>query len=693
VRGGGPDGPVAVISYGFWQRHFAGARSVIGAPITVDRVSFTVVGVLPRAFHGLDVGRDFEIAVPIQVGTARDGAALPLVHIIGRLHPEGTMSTATAALRAVQPQIRAATLPQGWPDVFLERYLRSPFSAVPATHTSLLRRQFVRPLLAIMVVVSLVVLVACANLANLGGARAAARRRELGLRRALGASRLRLIRQLTAESVILAAASAAFGLLIATWSAELLVQQLATRVGSSGPDASTGGVFVDVAIDARVLAFTLAVTVCTIVIVGILPALGASRVAPMDALLEGRGEGRRRRRAVLGHAFLALQVAISVIVAIAAGLFARTLISLETRPLGFATNGILVTTMEAGAVPPAGRQTVYEDLLERVRREPGVTLAALSSVPPVTNGPTIGQPIQAVSGEAPLPPRGANTDLNLISPGWFDTLGIRLLQGRDVNTGDRAGALPVVVVNETFVRTFIHGGSPIGRTVSLFLPGTPPPPVEIIGVVGDTVYGGLRDKIEPTMYLPIAQLGPIWLRFLTPMTLSVRTPVSPVEQLSKPVARAVTSANGDLSLTFHALQDYVNDSLVQERLIARLSVAFALLAVLLAALGLYGVAAFAVAGRRSEIGIRIALGASPSAVVRLVLGLMFRPVTIGLLSGVVVSLWLSRLVDSLVYDVTTRDPATFVMAAGVLSAVALVASWLPARRAARIEPASIVRCT
>jgi ABC-type antimicrobial peptide transport system permease subunit len=177
------------------------------------------------------------------------------------------------------------------------------------------------------------------------------------------------------------------------------------------------------------------------------------------------------------------------------------------------------------------------------------------------------------------------------------------------------------------------------------------------------------------------------------MTLSVRTTVSPVEQLSKPVARAVTSANGDLSLTFHALQDYVNDSLVQERLIARLSVAFALLAVLLAALGLYGVAAFAVAGRRSEIGIRIALGASPSAVVRLVLGLMFRPVTIGLLSGVVVSLWLSRLVDSLVYDVTTRDPATFVMAAGVLSAVALVASWLPARRAARIEPASIVRCT
>jgi putative ABC transport system permease protein len=693
VRGGGPDGPVAMISYDFWLHRFGGASTAIGTPITLDRVAYTIVGVLPRAFHGLDAGRPFAVVAPLRA-TASAGTPLPPVRIVGRLRPGETLTTATTALRAAQPEIRAATLPSGWPAAFLERYLQSPFSLESVGQASSLRQQFSRPLLTIMAVVSLVLLVACANLANLGGARAAARRRELGLRSALGASRLRLVRQLTAESVVLAAASAGLGLLVARWSARLLVQQLAMRVGVDGPQPGTGAVFLDLSIDSHVLAFTIAVTTFTVLVVGLLPALRASRVDPLDALLE-RPSGWRRRSRVVGHGFLALQVGLSVVVVIAAGLFGRTLASLASRPLGFETDGIVVATLDASGdtAPPTGLQARYADLLERVRHEPDVAHAALSSIPPVRNGPKIGQPIQAISGEPPLPPRGANVGLNLVSPGWFETLGIPLVQGRDVGDGDGAGAPPVVVVNQAFVRAFVHGDGPIGRTVTLFLPGSPPPPVTIVGVVADTVYGSLRDRIEPTLYLPIAQLGPVWTGFLTPMSLSVRTRGGFPPHLRAALAGAVTATNPDLSVTFHTLGDYIDDSLVQERLTARLSSGFAFVAVLLAALGLYGVAAFAVAGRRTELGIRIALGATPRHVARLVIGLIARPALVGLVGGVAVSWWLTRLVASLLYEVTTRDPVTFVMAAGLLVCVTLVACWVPARRAGRIAPASVVRCS
>ena len=697
--GGGPDGPVAVISYQFWQRHFGGAPAVVGATLPVDRMPFTVVGVMPREFFGIDIGRSFDVAVPIQVqaASAADGAAaaLPLVRIIGRLRPDSTIAATTTALRAVQPQIREATLPQGWPPAFLERYLRGAFTLIPAADASRLRRQFSRPLAAIMVVVSLVLLVACANLANLAGARAAARRRELGLRLALGASRARLLRQLMAESAVLAGCGAALGLLSATWTAGLLVRQLSTTVGTSGPHASTGSVVVDVSTDVRVLAFTVAVAVVTVVLVGVLPALRASRVAPLDALMERPGGVGRLRRVAVADVFLAIQVAVSVIVIVAAGLFGRTLASLQSRPLGVNHHGILVATVDAErtAVPPERRQRLYADILDTVRERSGVTHAAFSSVPPVVNGPTPGNPIQAISGEPPLPPRGASVGLNLISPDWFDTMGIPIVSGRDVRSDDRANTVPVVIVNQMFARRFVHGGSPVGRTVTLFLPGPPSPPVEIVGVVADTVYGGMRDQIEPTIFLPVAQLGPIWWRFLSPMTLSVRSVTSRPELLTKSVGTAIGAVDPDISVTFHTMTDYVDDALVQERLTAWLSGAFALLAVLLAAVGLYGVAAYSVVGRRTEIGIRIALGAAPADIVRLVLVRVFRPVAAGLVGGIALSLWLSQLIESLLFELRPRDPATLIMAVGALAGVALVASWLPARRVARIDPATVVRCS
>ncbi len=648
--GGGARGPVAVISYDFWRRHFGGAPGVIGTSLTIERVPFTVVGVTPRNFFGLDVGRAFDVALPIQdqalLGGPDDGPGRRkgLVRVIARLRPGGTIDAATAALRSVQPQIRDATLPQGWPKVFLDRYLKSAFTLTPAaTGASMLRHRFSRPLFAIMVIVGLVLLVATANLANLALARAAARRRELGVRLALGASRFRLVRHLMAESIVLASTGAALGLAFASWTARLLVQQLSTTVTSGGSMPTTGTVFVDVSIDGRVLGFTMAVTVITVLVFGLVPALRASRVAPLDVLIDRRSHARRGRPAGPADVLLVAQVAISLIVVVAAGLFARTLTALETRPLGFDREGMLVATLNAErlAIDPARREALYASVLDAVRQLPGVADAPLSSAPPVSNGPIPGNPIRAISGEPPLPPRGVSSAINLISPGWFQTMGIPIVAGRDVSRDDRRGAPPVVVVNELFARRFLHGASPLGRTLTLFLPGQPPPPDEIVGVVSDSVYGGLRAEIEPTIFLPIAQCGPMWDRFLSTVTLSVRSSAGRPELLTKSVAAAIGAVNPDVALTFHPLSDYVKDSLVHERLIARLSGSFAVLTLLLAALGLYGVVAYAVTARRTEIGIRIALGAARHSIVRLALARVLTPLAAGVIIGAAVSLWVS----------------------------------------------------
>ncbi len=701
VPGGGQDGPVAVISYDFWRRHFGGAPNAIGQTLALDRATFTIVGVTPRGFFGAEVGHSFDVAAPVEdqalvsgAGRPRNPAGGPEVSIMARLRSGETIDTATAALRGVQPQIREATLPQGLPKAFLDTYLKSAFTLAPAaTGASLLRRRFSRPLLAIMAIVVLVLLVACANLANLALARADARRRELGVRCALGASRWRLVRQLLAESVVFASVGAGLGLVVASWSARLLVRQLVTTVSYSGPSATTGDVFLNVSIDGRVLAFTAVLTVATALVFAMLPALRASRVAPLDALIERSNGAWRRRRTGPAGILIVAQVAISLVVIVAAGLFTRTLAALETRPLGFDCHLILIATLDARHTPvaPGRRQALYGEVLDAVRRLPGVADAALSSVPPVTNGPTLGQPIKAVSGEAPLPPRGAFSALNLISPGWFQTMGIPLVRGRDVTRQDRLDTPPVVVVNETFAQTFVPGASAIGRTLTLFLPGPPPPPVEIVGVVSDTVYGGLRARIRPTIFLPLAQRDAVWWPFLTSVNLSIRSNAGRPELLTKSVTSAIGAVNPDLALTFHPLTDYVNDSLVQERLVTLLSGSFAVLALLLAALGLYGVTAYSVARRRTEIAVRMALGALPGNIVRLVLTRVLVLVAVGAGVGAAVSLWASTFVAALLYDVRPRDPATITGAAAALVAVASLAAWLPARRASRIDPASVVR--
>jgi putative ABC transport system permease protein len=694
-RGASERSGVAVISYDFWQRRFGGAADAIGRPLSIDDIPFTIVGVMPPAFFGPEVGRDFDVIVPlgdhpgVRAGNGNPGGSLAVnVAIMVRLKPGQTIGQATSAARGVQPQIRDATLPSGWPKQFLSQYMREAFVMIPAGRgNTSLERRYARPLLIIMAVVALVLLIACANIANLLLARATARRHELCVRRALGASRWRLVRQLLTESAILAGAGAALGMLFASWSSRFLVAQLST-------DANP--LSLDLSLDSHVAAFTIIVAAMTTLMFGVAPAARASGVVPMSALKQDARTTAEGARTGFSGGLVVAQLGLSLVLVVVAGLFVQTFMSLESRPLGFDPNRILVVGIDAqrSRINPRDRVAMYEDARDAVSRLPGVAAAALCGLTPIVGAdrPMLGQPIESVSGGAELPPRGAMSALNLVSPGWLSTLNVPLLGGRDLSDDDRRDTLPVAVVNEAFARKFLNGASPVGHSITLFLPGRPTPPVEIVGVAADTVYNASLRASEPAaMYLPMSQLGGIWLPFLASANLIVRADRLPPASLIKSVAAAIGTERPELALTFHTLDDQIDASLVQERVLAMVAGAFGVVALLLAGLGLYGVTAYAVSRRRMEIGIRMALGAAPGNVVRLVISRIVLLVAAGVLVGAVLSWWASRFVATLLYGLQPHDPTTLVGAALVLGAVALIAGWLPARRAARIDPAVALR--
>jgi predicted permease len=687
ARGGGPDGAVAVISDGFWQRRFGGAADAIGATLTLERVPYTIVGVTPPEFFGVDVGRRFDVIVPLGTeplvrgrDSSLDQRSYWWLGVMIRRKADQSHDQAIAALRGVTPQIREATLPN-WRPQDQDGYLRDGFSLVPATTgSSFLRTRYQRPLLTIMVVVGLVLLIACANIANLLLARATARRHELSVRRALGASRLRLARQLLSESLLLAGLGAAAGLLFAQWGSRLLVRQLSTQ---------TSAVFLDLALDWRVLGFTAAVAAATAVIFGTAPALRATRVQPNEALKEqGRGVAGEGRLG-LGSALVILQVALSLVLVVAAGLFVRTFASLANLNLGFDGGRVLVVNVGArrSAVEPAGRAAHYERLRSAVAAVPGVAEAAASMVTPVS-GSTWQYRIE-VAGGTPLSERDRGTYVNIVTPRWFATYATPVLAGRDFTDADRAGAPPVAIVNETFARKFLGGDSPLGRTIQEQGIGNrpSPPPRQIVGLVKDAVYRSLREPVPPTMYLPLAQQEEIG----SGVSFSVRAAAGAPALLTRSVASALEGIDRDLTLTFRPLADQIDASLVQERLVAMLSGFFGALALLLAGLGLYGVTSYAVSRRRAEIGIRMALGAAPAGVVALVLRRVAWLVAAGIVLGSGVSLWAARFVSTLLFGLAPRDPATLAGAGVVLAVIGALAGWIPARRAARIDPARVLR--
>ena len=686
-RGGGPAGPVAVISYAFWQRRFDGDSDAIGGSIVVEGVPFTIVGVTPSGFFGAEVGRAFDVAVPL--------GAMPLVRgreraldarsswwlvIMLRLKSDQTVETATAAIRGIQPQVREATIPPDYNDRDKSEYLTRGFTLHSAAGgLSSLRGRYQRPLLTLMAVVALVLLVACANVANLLLARASARRHEMSVRIALGASRLRLVRQLFSESALLAIAGAILGLLFAQWGSRLLVRQLST---------STSHVFLDLGIDWRVLGFNAGVAVATALLFGTAPALTSTRVQANDALKDRSRGLRGYSRLSVRDGLVVLQVALSLVLVVAAGLFVRTFASLSHTRLGFDRNPLLIASInvERLRLDPAERPALFERLREAVASVPGVENAAASVVTPISNSSW--QFALSVVGAPPPPERAPGIYINMVSVGFFRTYGTRMLAGRDFSRADTRASAPVAIVNEAFAKAFSLGVNPIGRQVhERGFPSRPPVTREIVGYVQDSVYRSLRAAPPPTMYIPIAQ----YYQPPSFASITVRAAAGNPALLTRTVASALTSVSPDVATTMRPLTQQINASLNQERILAMLSGFFGTLALLLASLGLYGVTSYAVDRQRGEIGIRMALGAAPARVIRAVLTRAGTLVLVGVLTGTAISFWASRFVAALLYDLAPDDPGTLGIATVVLCTVGFIAGWVPARRAARIDPATVLR--
>jgi predicted permease len=687
VRGGAPGGPAAVIGYGFWQRRFGGEADVIGRTLIIDRVPFTIVGVTPPDFFGTEVGRTFDVAIPLGTEPLIRGKESWLdersawwLNIMLRQAPNQTAGAAQQALRGIQPQVREATMPERYREQDKAGYLAAPFELVSAaTGNSFLRSRYERPLMTIMIVVSLVLLIACANIANLLLARGTARRHEISVRVALGASRFRIVRQLLCESLLLAGAGAASGLLFAVWGSRLLVRQLSS---------STTRVFLDLTVDWRVLTFTAAVATLTAIVFGTAPALRATRVPPQDALKSGGRSVAGEGHLSLGNLLVIAQVALSLVLVVGAGLFVRTFVSLAYKDHGFDSAPVLMARVNAQRLQlePDQRGVLFERLREAAAGVPGVESAAASAITPVAGG-MWNTEVELV-GSPPLSGRERMSYLNVVSPEWLHTFGTRLLAGRDISPADTAGSPPVALVNEAFARRFTGGQNPIGRRIRQHAgPKRTIVDREIVGYVADAAYNSVRTPVPPTMYLPMAQNSDV----PSTMSISVRAANGSPALLSRGLTSALTAVNGDIALTLRPLDEQVRASLTQERLVAMLSGFFGALALLLAGIGLYGVTAYAVSRRKNEMGIRVALGATPGRVHRLVLGRVALLVGTGIAVGTGLSLWAARFVGTLVYGFEPRDPLTLSTAAAVLLVVGAVAGGIPARRAGRVDPAAVLR--
>ena len=683
-RGGGADGPVAVISHDFWQRRFGGSPDVLGRSLRLDSVAFTIVGVTPPGFFGIDVGQRFDVAVPLGTEPLMRGADssldLPLrnwLTIIVRLRGDQTAESGTAILRGLQPQIRAA-LVSGIPEALRAVVLATPWTLrEAASGHSDLHSQYRLPLLVVFGVVGLVLLIACVNIANLLLARTVARLHEMSIRTAIGASRARLVRMLLAEAAVLAMLGTVLGIALSTWLGQLLVRQVST--GSNvAPVAVT--------LDGRVLLFATALSVITIVLFGVAPAWQSARADPAGALgEEGRGRvGTRRSR--LTASLVGAQLALSLVLVVGAGLFLRTFVALASQDLGFSTDRLIVVDVTSHMTRYTLPQLVdvYERVRDAVARVPGVERAALSDITPV--GGSSRQAVVEVPGAETLPASDRLVWVNVVSQGWFATYGTRLIAGRDFAPSDGPTAPRVAVVNEAFARRFWKDASPVGRTVGVGGPGSAIN-LEIVGLVEDAVYRSVRDPAPPTLYTSTMQRSAArpWTR------LTVLSAHDSPALLTRSIEAAIRDVDPALTLEFNPLADQVGASMSRERLVAVISGAFGALALSLACVGLYGITAYAVSRRRAEIGVRLALGAGPSRIIRLVMRGLTWPLVGGIAGGAVLSVWLAEFIGTLTWGVEARDPVTFAVAATILAAVGALAGWLPARRASRIDPVAVLR--
>jgi predicted permease len=674
--------PPAVISYGFWQRDYGGSPSALGRKLTLDGHAYDIVGVTPPAFFGAEVGRAYDVAVPLCAEPFSRGARSMLdrkdawlVAVMGRLKPGWTIERATAHLDALSAPMFKETLPNYRPED--ERvYLGFRLGAFPAaTGVSDLRESYESPLWLLLATAALVLLIACANLANLMLARATAREREIAVRLALGASRQRIVRQLLAESALIAVAGAGAGALLAQWLSRVLVASLAT---------ARERVFVELTGDWRVFAFTAALAAATCMIFGLLPAVRATATSPGAAMKAGsRGSTDTAERFGLRRILVVAQVALSLVLVVGALLFVRSLRNLVTLDAGFTQENLVVATFDfrrAGESEERLRSR-FGALLERLRHAPGVQDAAqVRNVPIGGSFSNRNVIIDGVKSKE-------DVNYNSVSDHYFSTMGTTLLAGRDFERQDVMAAPRVAIVTELFARVLLNGANPIGRTFQIDgPPDTPRPLYQIVGVARDSKYDDLRKAFVPLIFVPAAQDD----LAATTARVVVRSS-APVAQVTAVVTALAHDVHPTSVITFRTMESQVKDSLLRERLIATLSGFFGGLAALLATIGLYGVMSYMVARRRNEIGIRMALGADRAEVIRMVMREAGVLLAAGIGVGLLLSIAATRAATTLLFGLRPGDPATLAMAAGGLGLVAMLASYLPALRASRLEPTEALR--
>jgi predicted permease len=693
VRNGGAAGPVAVISHAFWQRRFNGAGDVIGRTVSVDRIPFTVVGVMPPQFSGVNVGDRFDVMLPLEaepllgrMPPRLDSPAWTWLQVMARRGPGQTAASLSAVLNAAQPSIREATMPAFDHAEDRERYFAAPWMVKDAPGGfSRLRRQYAPALVTLFRVVGVALLIVAANIATLMLSKSAGRRHELSVRLALGASRRDLIRQLFAEHLAISILGAVCGLIVAHWGGRFLVDQLATWY--SAP-------FLDLSLDWRVLGVMTAMTLVTALLCSLVPIYGALRVPAIASLRESRSETPPLAIRI-GGGLVILQIALSLILVVTAGLFLRSFAALAYRDIGFDRNRVVVAVVN---LPPkelrsASGTALYDRVREAALGVRGVESAALSLATPLGNAGVRFTPDIAVPGSEASGGATARILTNPVSPGWFRTYGTRFVAGRDFRENDVPGAPDVAIVNEAFARAYFGGESPLGRALLESMSATERRSLEIVGVVEDAAFATVRDRIEPTIYRPLAQrLDSRLLASLSTVSVSIRSAADiPPSRLVSALTETIGRIDRDDAVTFQIVSEQLAPSYIRERLLAMLSAFFGGLTLLLAAIGLYGATAYSVSQRRFELGVRVALGASPGRIIGMVFGRVSLLVTAGLLVGILGSLAVTRYIAALLYGMTPHDPATIGAAALIMAAFATTAAALPARRAARTDPAAVLR--
>lgn len=664
--------PVAVLGWRFWQRRFAGDSSVVGRTVTINGTGFTIVGVAARRFVGNYIGMDLHMYLPITVFPllAADGAALlgdrqrRSLEVIGRLKPDATVEHAAAEL---DPLARRAGAAAG---------LAQPLGAVVRLHRNVDAPGAMRPLLgALLGVAVLVLLIACANVAGLLLARAVARRREIAVRLAVGASRYRLVRQLLTESLVLAALAGGFGLLVTFWARDGLLALL---------PAVPYPVFLDFQLDGWVLLFATLVTSGAAIAFGLVPALQASRPELVPALKDEIGGGAGGHGRLLG-ALVVAQVAMALVTLVAAALFMRSLSQVRSVDTGMTNldrvllvnTDLRLTGLKGDSVSVA----VARNLLERVRALPGVEAATVSRAVPL--GPSgLNTAEMRIEGYAPRPGEMVQVAQNDVADDYFRTTGIALVDGRPFTAADVSQNAAVVVVNEAFVRRYLAGRSAIGAKVAMDGGAW----LSIVGVVATTKVNDYDEDPRPVAYRPYtARFAP------AAFVLHVRTAGDPFA-LTAPVRGAFAAVSADLPfLDPRSMDDFTTIPYWPQMVGAVMLAGVGTLALLLAAIGIYGIMAYTVSRRTREIGVRVALGATRRAVLALVLGRALRLAGVGLAVGLAAAFGVGRLLGSMLYGVSGSDPLTFASIAALLGAVALLASWVPARRAARVDPMIALR--